>query len=276
MAVGVRNETSARHSERVRQALAFVAARLAAPDGVPTLEELSRRTSTAPFYLHRIFREATGEPLQTYIRRLRLEYAAYRLLVTDLPVLGIAVDAGYESNAAFTRAFKRWLGTPPATFRTAPGTARGDKPRYGQQPSRVLAVIPYAGDPAGTHRAWRELADLLTRHGIDPAATPALGILPDGPEPWLAGGPVRYEAAAVLDRPLPGVPTRVLPATRTAAVPHTGPPELLACSYVRLVLRVAIDRGVPPLSPGYEVHRRVPDGPVAAPEVRIDLPAGLS
>jgi AraC family transcriptional regulator len=280
----MRSDTSARHSERVQQALAYLAGRFAGPGGGPSLAELSRQTRTAPYYLHRIFREATGEPVQTYIRRLRLEYAAYRLLLSDLPVLDIAVDAGYESNPAFTRAFKRWLGTPPAAFRSDPDSASEDAfpaeeaPRLRREPGRTVAFVRYVGDYAGTARAWRLLAGELSRRGIDPAGTTAVGVVHDGPEYYL-GGSLRYDACAVVDDPGPvagGSGFGSLAPMATAGAPHSGPPELVLCTYTRLVLRLAIRSGAVPATclPFYEVYDHFPvDGPAREPaaEVRVAL-----
>jgi AraC family transcriptional regulator len=276
----VRDDTSERHSDRVQQALAYVVGRLAEPDDGPSLEELSQQARTAPFYFHRIFREATGEPVQAYIRRLRLEYAAYRLLLTEQPVLDIALTAGYDSNAAFTRAFKRWFGTPPAAFRAEPGTATApaqpaDGVRTERAPRRTVAFTRYFGSYAGTGEAWRTLAGELAGRGIDPATVAAVGIVYDGPE-YCLGGSVRYDACAVLDGIAPGgrLGVRLLSEMSTAAASHDGPAQLQVCTYIRLVLRLAIRYGEPPAAslPFYETYRRLPvAGPVrdAAAEVQV-------
>jgi len=46
-----------------------------------------------------------------------MQVAANLLRQSRAPVLSVALDVGYESEAAFTRAFKRLVGTPPATWR---------------------------------------------------------------------------------------------------------------------------------------------------------------
>jgi transcriptional regulator GlxA family with amidase domain len=53
-----------------------------------------------------------------------MRFAAERLRSTQASVAQIAFETGYESEAAFNRAFKRELGIPPATWRgRAPGEA---------------------------------------------------------------------------------------------------------------------------------------------------------
>ena len=62
-----------------------------------------------------------GEPPQAFRRRILLERAAYRLVTTTAPVVDVAVEAGYGSHEAFTRAFTRAYGAAPATWRRHPG-----------------------------------------------------------------------------------------------------------------------------------------------------------
>ncbi|MCG8616120.1 MAG: effector binding domain-containing protein [Desulfobacterales bacterium] len=69
------------------------------------------------FHFHRIFLAATGEPLKTYIRKRRLTLAARALIDSDAGIIDIALDAGFESQEAFTRAFKKMFGLPPGRFR---------------------------------------------------------------------------------------------------------------------------------------------------------------
>lgn len=73
------------------------------------------------------FTELIGDPPMRYLGKWRMQLAARRLSDTPDSVARIAFDAGYESEAAFSRAFKRSFGSPPATWRkenTRPETAR--------------------------------------------------------------------------------------------------------------------------------------------------------
>jgi AraC-like DNA-binding protein len=69
----------------------------------------------------RLIRAAGGEPPSSFRRRVLLERAAYRLLSPAVGILEIAVEAGYSSNEAFTRAFRRAYGRSPSNWRRAPG-----------------------------------------------------------------------------------------------------------------------------------------------------------
>jgi AraC-like DNA-binding protein len=82
-----------------------------------TLTELAKEIGAARSVIAERFTCLLGEPPMTYFARWRLQLAA-RLLQTSLKnVLEVALDAGYESEAAFNRAFKREFGLPPGQFR---------------------------------------------------------------------------------------------------------------------------------------------------------------
>jgi AraC family transcriptional regulator len=82
--------------------------------------ELAARMYLSRFHLDRIVGAVSGESPARFRRRVLLERAAYRLVTGDLGVLDIAVEAGYSSHEAFTRAFRRAYGVPPSAWRAAP------------------------------------------------------------------------------------------------------------------------------------------------------------
>ncbi len=84
---------------------------------VATGDALARRAYLSRFHFDRVISAAAGEPPGAFRRRLLLERAAYRLLAEDVGVLEIAVDAGYGSHEAFTRAFARAYGMSPRVWR---------------------------------------------------------------------------------------------------------------------------------------------------------------
>lgn len=81
------------------------------------LETLAEQAGFSPYHFHRIFREVVGEPLRQHVRRLRLEQGAYRLKISEASILRIALDVGYGSHEAFSRAFKQQFGLTPTAFR---------------------------------------------------------------------------------------------------------------------------------------------------------------
>ena len=81
------------------------------------LDMLAERVGFSAYHYHRIFREIIGEPMKEYIRRLRIERAAYRLKISEETILQIALDAGFKTHESFTRAFTRQFLITPNEFR---------------------------------------------------------------------------------------------------------------------------------------------------------------
>lgn len=84
------------------------------------LVQLADLAGFSRFHFHRIFSGFTGETVAEYRRRLRLEAAATALQFTQKPVVEVALDAGYGSHEAFSRAFQRRFGYSPSGFRNHP------------------------------------------------------------------------------------------------------------------------------------------------------------
>jgi AraC-like DNA-binding protein len=82
-----------------------------------TVEELGREVGLSRSALAERFATVLGQPPVQYLTRWRLQLAARRLRSGHESVARIAEEVGYESEAAFNRAFKREIGTPPATWR---------------------------------------------------------------------------------------------------------------------------------------------------------------
>lgn len=87
------------------------------PSQAWTLAELARQIGAARSVVTERFDRFLGEPPMTYLSRWRLQLAARLLQTTQRGVLEVALDAGYESEAAFNRAFKREFGLPPGRYR---------------------------------------------------------------------------------------------------------------------------------------------------------------
>lgn len=82
-----------------------------------SLETLAERAGFSSYHFHRLFRDAIGEPVKEYVRRLRLEKAAYRLKVSEEAILRLAMEAGFKTHESFTRAFQRQFGVTPSEYR---------------------------------------------------------------------------------------------------------------------------------------------------------------
>ena len=68
-------------------------------------------------HFHRIFRAHMGENISDYVRRVRLERAGRKLRMGAVDITEVALAAGYDTHAAFGRAFKQQYGLSPSEFR---------------------------------------------------------------------------------------------------------------------------------------------------------------
>jgi AraC family transcriptional regulator, alkane utilization regulator len=82
-----------------------------------TVDELAAQAGLSRSALAQRFSELIGQPPMQYLKRWRLRRAAAALKDRRRPVAALAADYGYESEAAFNRAFKREFGLPPAAWR---------------------------------------------------------------------------------------------------------------------------------------------------------------
>ena len=82
-----------------------------------TLDELAKKVGMSRSALSDRFNALLGVPPMQYLTRWRISLAATQLLAGNAPMIRIATDVGYESEAAFNRAFKREFGLPPAAWR---------------------------------------------------------------------------------------------------------------------------------------------------------------
>lgn len=82
-----------------------------------SIDEICSRTAYSKVHFKRIFLYTVGETISQYIKTRRLTEAAKELAKTDHSILEIAMEWGYESQEAFTRAFKKMFYVTPARYR---------------------------------------------------------------------------------------------------------------------------------------------------------------
>lgn len=123
-----------------------------------TVDELAREAGVSRTVLGERFVELLGEPPMRYCARWRMRVAANMLREGKGNTANIAYAVGFNSEAAFNRAFKREFGEPPATWRkrveaeaaAAAAAARADLPAQ---------EVRYATAQDGTRLAWSEVGE---------------------------------------------------------------------------------------------------------------------
>jgi AraC-like DNA-binding protein len=81
-----------------------------------TVESLARTVGVSRSVFAERFMEIMGQPPMQYLALWRMQLAS-RLLAEGGPVAAVAAAVGYESEAAFSRAFKKLVGQAPAAWR---------------------------------------------------------------------------------------------------------------------------------------------------------------
>jgi AraC family transcriptional regulator len=221
-------------------------------DGELHLEHLAGLTGFSPFHFHRIFAALMGETLAEYVRRARLGAAVQRLLHSNQPVTEIALAVGYETPAAFTKAFRQRFGIAPKVLRTLdraqayallmkPPPANTLKRRKIQPEIRTLPDqwILYARRTGmidqslnqAANEAFTTLMRYVQDHDLKDTWTMCVGITPDD-HTVVPHEQCRFDAGVVLKpgvqlQPGEAVEVQVLAGGRWAVFQHKGPYESL-------------------------------------------------
>jgi AraC family transcriptional regulator len=239
--------------ERLADAALFAHAHLDGPLPAKTLAAVANLSVDA---FHRGFRAGFGETPAAYVRRLRLERAAWGLQLHGDSILAIALDCGFADHETFSRAFRRRYGISPRAWRQAgrfPARARRDRDHsrgaagYTLSPTRIrtlraqtIAFIRHVGpyeevDPD----LWNALGRWADEAGL-PAERPLLGIGHDAPS-ITAPEKLRFDAAIAVPADTRAGSGRVrigaLSAYRCAVTTHVGAYATLPEAYPRLFVQ---------------------------------------
>ena len=105
------------------------------PDQAWTIDNLARAVGLSPSaFAHRFTSMIGASPMQ-YLARWRMQLAARRLEMPGATVARVGADLGYDSEAAFNRAFKKFVGVPPGAWRKERSTVAGKHPMLSGEPT---------------------------------------------------------------------------------------------------------------------------------------------
>src|SRR5271156_2708694 len=112
--LSAKSPASSEYAEKINRVIDYLRGNL---DRQVKLKELARVACLSEFHFHRVFGAVSGETLNNFTNRLRLEKAARLLRYSDQSVTDIALDCGFSSSATFSRAFRSGYDTSPSQFR---------------------------------------------------------------------------------------------------------------------------------------------------------------
>lgn len=245
----MREGTREAYEERILLAQRYIWQHLDEPI---RLEDLAREVSFSPYHFHRLFAGLVGESVGEYARRLRLERAALELRYGSRDLVTVASDAGYETQEAFTRAFRSHFGVPPGAYRQGARSSRDPsvRPRSPHHPEggvpmnveiRTLepldvAFLRHTGPYAECAAAWEKLCSFPKLQKTFGPGTLFLGICYDDPD-VTEPDKIRLDVCATVPPgfvPDEGLSVQHLAGGDYAVYLHTGPYEGLHDAYRRI------------------------------------------
>lgn len=182
-----------------------------------TLKDLSDVAGFSQFHFHRIFSAHTGEPLSTFIKRLKLEKSASQLAYTNANITEIALSYGYETPSAYTKAFKQMFGVNPSEYKIRKNYVfkiENNKEYYSKlrniimenfvgikelQDLNVISVRKTGKYSDAAHLAWSELCKYAYSNKIQNYDSKMIGISYDNPS-ITAEEKLRYDACITVDK----------------------------------------------------------------------------
>jgi AraC family transcriptional regulator len=122
-----------KRDECIKSVRQYIHERIAEPEEPLNRDVLAEVAGFSIPHFHRIFTATMGESSISYIRRIRLERAGRKLRLGAVDITEVALAAGYDTHAAFGKAFKRHYGFSPSEFReldcyTATQLLKKDRP----------------------------------------------------------------------------------------------------------------------------------------------------
>ena len=243
------NQRAARYQARIRKVLEYIDAHL---DDELDLERLSAVAAFSKYHFHRQFRDLLGVSVFKYVQLRRMKRAAYRLAFRpNQPVLEIALDCAYEGPEAFSRAFKKHVGSSPTEFRKQPqwsswfdayrsvSNIRCEYMQPDLRPEHVqivafpetrVAALEYRGDPIRIGDAIRQFVRWRKQHGLSPKVSSTFNVFYVDTEATPAEE-FRMDLCVSTVHPVEpneiGVVSKDIPGGRCALLRHVGSDETL-------------------------------------------------
>ncbi|MEM5819255.1 MAG: helix-turn-helix transcriptional regulator, partial [Desulfitobacterium hafniense] len=103
------------YRKALEQAVVYIESYLGRQD--IKVEDVAKAAGYSYYHLNRQFTAILGESIGSYIKRRRLADAAKKILYTERKIIDIAMENGFESPEAFSRAFKAIYKVSPQTYR---------------------------------------------------------------------------------------------------------------------------------------------------------------
>lgn len=207
--MGSKESTLEEYSRRINLIVDYINNNL---DGELDLNNLANLASLSPFHFHRIFKAFIGEPLGSYVTRIRVETAGKLLRYTSDTVEEIAFKVGYEVPSSLSKAFKLFFDTSPDTYRKNKtlsiikhsrnnSTMQIKTPKIQSISDKSVLYIRVIGEYGNVNYgdAWERLWAAVKEQKLFTAGIEHIGICHDDPK-VTEGNKCRYDACLVIHK----------------------------------------------------------------------------
>jgi AraC family transcriptional regulator len=198
-----------------------------------TLDELCAVAGFSKYHFHRIFKSVMDENVGDYIRKVRLQSTISKFK-TDKKITQIAMESGYETNASFSKAFKKRFKITPKEFSKKQKIGKGDKmlePKIVEiEPIELLFVRKTGDYMLSADAAWKTMVEYIMQNDLRGKVAVRYGISHDNPY-VIEEENLRYDACVEFYGDLPQskgeVQKKVMAGGKYAVFMHEGAYELL-------------------------------------------------
>ncbi|UVW33809.1 AraC family transcriptional regulator [SAR92 clade bacterium H455] len=235
----MKNKLVSPYDERVSRVCEYINQNL---NETLTLEVMSNVAAFSKYHFHRVFTAYTGMSVTKFIQLARLKRASFRLAFEkEQRIIEIALEAGFDSPEAFSRAFKRTFDQSPSEFRAEPQWPQWHTrfdfhiQPHGVKKMKVdivefettkVALIEHLGSPekvletAGKFIQWRK------ETGLSPVKTSKTFGIPYSDPKTTSPEKFRWDVCGSIESDVPenryGVKTGEIPGGRCAVIRHKG------------------------------------------------------
>lgn len=110
----VEKEIQVDYQNRINRVFQYIDQNLDADLSLHTVSDIA---FFSPYHFHRVFKVITGETLNEYVTRRRIEKSALDLIHKDIGITETSIKCGFNDSSSFTRTFKKYYGVSPTAFR---------------------------------------------------------------------------------------------------------------------------------------------------------------
>ena len=233
-----RSETIESYNRRIEAAVEYISRHL---DEELELAGVAAVANFSPFHFHRIFRAFRGEPLGSYITRLRVEAAARLLRYSELPVETIAYNVGFDVPSSLTKAFRRFYRITPSEYRAGKsiktthimktlqtgGTVKLKAPKIVELEPQTALCVSFRGDykQLDYSGAFARMWALVKKQGLYSAGIEHIGVFHNDPK-VTAVDELLTDVCLTVHKPAEpedGIAVKTIAGGKYAVFIHTGP-----------------------------------------------------